>query len=124
MNTIQCTVLQKRKNVAVVRYRDSSGNLQATIIPIENVARVGISNSNSVAVPEHVVLSGTEYGIDWTILMDSYCITPEEVQQVMRSHGIWTDDDFKNKSVDRTAALLSLVNKISGRMLQIIREEL
>lgn len=109
--TISCKVLKRSGNSAVLAYRDAAGMWQGAIVSVnaidsDNVVKVGAQ----VDVSEQVLDNALEYGIDFSILMPEHItISANDVQQALRSYGVWDDEDILKRPRDVVAALQSVV---------------
>jgi hypothetical protein len=68
--------------------------------------------------------SGAEYGIDFGIIVGQITITPNQVSDIFRAHGIWTQKDLLSNPKEVSAACQSLANVVHGRVLAATRRAL
>lgn len=116
---LQVRIVRIDKNVAAVTYRDKGGMLQGRIIDSEYVA--GLRAGQKTFISEKVLESGTEYGFDWSVVIDEVVLTPERFQQSLREHGIWTIEDLFTKQNEVIAAFLSLVKGVYSDLKRKVR---
>ena len=95
----------------VVSYFDEQGMRQGLIISKEAVTGHRIGDMFEVSHEE--IESGTYYGIDLgTLTQGEFIIPASSVQNIMRSHGIWTEEDYQTKRQDVHAAAVKLASTI------------
>lgn len=118
---VQVTLLEIRGQAAIVTYRDEEGMLQGRIISRDDVSGVRVRETKSVH--DRVINTGTEYGIDLEIILgEKYVITPGDLAQELRRHGVWTYDDLNKKPSEVVAAINSLSKKIYAVLLRESRQ--
>jgi len=117
---IQIKLLKVRGKAAVVTFRDKDGMLQGRVISRDDV--LGMRIGETKGVPQSVVDTGTEYGIDVEVLLgEEYVITPRDLEQELRRHGIWTYDDMNSNSQEVVVAINTLARKVYAALLQEAR---
>ena len=116
---LQVRIVRIDKNVAAVTYRDKSGMLQGSIIDSEYVTDLRAGQKTFIS--EEVLESGTEYGFDWSVVIDEVVLAPERFQQALREHGIWTIEDLFAKQNEAIAAFLSLVKSEYSNLKRKVR---
>jgi len=106
---------------AVVRFRDNRGMLQGRIIPKDSVP--GINMGRVVHIPIDILEadSTTEYGFDWSVVLDELVLKPEDFQQALRGHGIWTVDDLLQNPQEGIAAFLALAKSMYTSLIRKAR---
>lgn len=111
-------VIQLAGNSAAVEW-DNNGKLQAVIIQSRHVSAVvqGIAY-----VPIEVLLSGTQYGLEWSVVLsDKYPIKPADLQGALRSAGIWTVDDLIARPNDVLRVIRSFSNGIYADLMTQVK---
>ena len=117
---IQIKLLKVRGKAAVVTFRDKEGMLQGRVISKDDV--LGLHIGETKAVPNTVVTSGTEYGLDLEVLFgEDYVITPRDLEQELRRHNLWTYDDLNSNSQEVFTAIGTLVRKVYAELLREAR---
>ena len=117
---IQIKLLKVRGKAAVVTLRDKDGMLQGRVISRDNV--LGLRIGETKGISQNVVDTGTEYGIDVEVLLgEEYVITPQDLEQELRRHGIWTYDDLNSNSQEVVAAINTLTKKLYAALLREAR---
>ena len=82
-------------------------------------AKVG----DKVEIPDKAVSTGTEYGIDWSLIVpEGIVISPEEIQSALASHSIFTLEDMKHNPNVFVAALNSLTRKKSAELFKAVQK--
>jgi len=119
---VKAYVMMIDGQVAVVRFRDNRGMLQGRIIPKDSVP--GININRVVYIPIGILEddSTTEYGFDWSVVLDELVLKPEDFQQALRDHGIWTVDDLLRNSREGVAAFLALAKSMYTNLIRKARE--
>ena len=121
VDMIEVKLISVQGHAAVVSYRDYDGIVRARVISLKAVAGLRIGESS--VIPLNIVKTGTEYGIDWeTLLGEEYAITPVDIGQELRRHGLWTYDDLNSNPNEVTAALNSLSHRVHVELLRAARE--
>ncbi len=117
---VQVTLLEIRGHAAIVTYRDKEGMLQGRIISRDDVLGVRVRETKSV--PDRVIDTGTEYGIDLEIILgEKYVITPDDLAQELRRHGVWTYDDM-NKKPGEVVAAINSTRQLTATAQQLLHE--
>lgn len=117
----EVTLNKVEGRAAIVTYRDDEGDFQARIISVDDVA--GLRLGETTKIPRKLLLTGTEYGIDWDILLgEEFVITPESIGQEFRRHGLWTYDDMNYNPNQVRAALNAVAGKIHAHLLREARK--
>lgn len=104
-------LLKREGNVVVVAYRDSDGHLQGVIVPAKVITptlRVG----EGTDIPDEAITHGTEYGLDWTIVLPWPSDMAKHFQSSMRDHGVWTYEDFNTMPDQAFAATLAISKRL------------
>ena len=118
---IEAKLLSVQGQAAIVSFRDKDGIFQARIISVDDIAGLRIGETKSVS--KKLLDSGTEYGIDWeTLLGDEYDITPVDISNELRKHGLWTYDDMNKNPHQVTAALNALSYRVFAELMRRARE--
>lgn len=106
-------LMYKKGHSAVVRYQDERGNLWAKIIPSHVIDNL---QGTSFDLPQSVLDEGVDYGFSFDVIMTERVIRPEQVQNAMRAHGVWTFEDMLKKPKSAQAAIQSLIRLIQGEL--------
>lgn len=111
MSTLTVKYIRNFNGAPVVSYFDEQGMRQGLIISKEAVNGHRIGDMLEVSFDE--IESGTHYGIDLeTLTQGDFIIPASSVQDIMRSHDIWTEDDYQTKRQEVHAAALRLASTI------------
>lgn len=106
---MRATVLKVDRSSAVVKYTDKHGLLQAVVINVPPETRVG----NVLEISDEGVRSGVEYGTDMSVVMKDIVITPNQIQEALRGHNLWTIDDIANNPSVVVRAVLSVAKVLA-----------
>lgn len=98
-------------SASVVEWRDADGNVHRSIFP-ENA----LIKENGVIYVENVE-EGQPYGVAWEDHIQA-SVTPEDVAAMLRNKGIWTLEDYRN----RTLAVTSVFNEVTSMNVQSFRD--
>lgn len=105
----------------VVSYFDEQGMRQGLIISKEAVSGHRIGDMFEVSFEE--IESGTHYGIDLeTLTQGDFIIPASSVQDIMRSHGIWTQEDYQTKRQEVHSAVLRLASTIVHAVDSVLKQ--
>ncbi|MFA5036566.1 MAG: hypothetical protein WC479_05265 [Candidatus Izemoplasmatales bacterium] len=90
------------------------------------IARSYIGNTkvgHKVLIPIEAISTGTEHGIDWSVIIpDGITITPEEIQSALYSQGIFTIEDVEHNPNGVVNAVGSLIRKTSANLYKKVHE--
>ena len=118
---IEVKLLSVQGQAAIVTFRDGEGIFQGRIISINEVA--DIRTGETKLVSDKILSTGTEYGIDWeTLLGEDYVLTPADIGQELRRHGLWTYEDLNSNPNVVTAALNSLAYRVFAELMRAARD--
>ena len=107
MNKYDVKLLSASGQVAVIRHGDKTLLISKSYVE-------GIRVGQTVTVPATAISTGTDYGLDWyVILPKGITLSPEEIQDALYSHSIFTLEDIKRNPNGVVSAVNSLVKKIS-----------
>lgn len=87
------------KQATLYEWRDESGNTRRGWLP----------NSDQPATPEELELA-IPYGMNWSDYIVVKPVTPEQVEQELYAHGIWTPED----ALKSPAVVQSVIKKLIG----------
>lgn len=110
---MRCIVKHKEGRAVAVSFRDGSG-WQGRVILDPRVLRLPIGAS--VEIDEETLRGGTEYGLDFSLIVSDIVITGAQITESLRAHDVWTEDDLVNKTREVQAACLSLAGIVQGRL--------
>jgi hypothetical protein len=118
---IEVSLIKVEGRAAIVAYRDDEGDFQARIISVDEVAGLRLGETKKVS--RKMLVTGTEYGIDWDVLLgDEFAITPSEIGQSFRKFGLWTYDDMNRNPAQVNAALNAVSRRIHAYLLREARQ--
>lgn len=111
-----CKIINTSGNAVVVSYwDDEAGMMVASIISVNDLPVAG-EKGQEVQISKDVLDSGTEYGIDWRLLLD-----PDKVlvklMQALRNRGIWTEKDIRTNSSKVIEAIINMGGSLYAEML-------
>lgn len=107
INEFEVKVLSLSGQVAVIRHGDKTLLISKSYVQNTKVGQ-------NVLVPALAISTGTEYGIDWSVIFpEGITLTPEEIQSALYSHGIFTIEDIEKNPNGVVIAMNSLMRKIS-----------
>jgi hypothetical protein len=107
INQFEVKVLSTSGQVAVIRHGDKTLLISKSYVQNTKVGQ-------KVMVPAHAISTGTEYGIDWSIIFpEGITISAEEIQSALYSYGIFTIEDIEKNPNGVVIAMSSLMKKIS-----------
>lgn len=113
---IEAKLMTIEGKAAIVKYRDKNGMTQARIISTDDVTGLRIGETKEF--PNKIIGSGTEYGIDWEVLLGEECvIMPIDIEQEFRKRGLWTYDDMNKNPIQVKAALNAMSAKVHAQLL-------
>ena len=120
---MQCKVMFKRNQVAVVSYRDEVGRYQGRVIPQQEIH--GTRSGEMVEIERVVLDRGIEYGLDFNVVLGgAITLYPNDIQNAFRAHGIWTEVDLILRPQEATAACASLVHLVYGQIVKAVQDAL
>lgn len=115
-------ILQRDHNAIVISYND--GTAQQAVIVSSNDVPADARPGDIVTVTKKAISNGTEYGIDWSVLVDSDLNVVHTLQQALRRYGIWTLQDYQDNPQSVRDAIGTVVNGIHNRLQQAVINEL
>lgn len=106
---------------AVVTYRDNvTGMTEAKVISIRDLPQ-GLRRGQEFDIPEYALESGTEYGIDWGIVLGQFDVV-SVLTSSMRDHGIWMPEDLQRKPQQVIAAINATSKVVYAELLRLSKE--
>lgn len=119
---MKAKILLRHHNAVVISYGDGTEQ-EAVIVSSKDVpadARVG----DVVELPKRAISNGTEYGIDWAVLLGGDLDVVHTLQQALRRHNIWTLQDYQDDPQGVRDAIGTVVNGIHNRLQRAVMQEL
>ena len=114
---MKCKIIKQSGNAAVVSQRDSeTGMMVATIISVSDLP-VAWKVGQEVEISKDVMDTGTEYGIDWRILLDPDTVL-QKLMNALRDRGIWTEQDIRSNSRLVIEAIVSMAGVLYTDMIK------
>lgn len=107
----QVKVIETNKGTALIQWVDEEGNRRRSFVPAELV------EGEECQSPEQ----GIPYGEEWENLLPT--ITPQEIANELRKHGLWTARDLLLRPQAIKAAVGSLATKKLEQALSLAREQ-
>jgi hypothetical protein len=96
--------------------------LQGTVVHSKLVAGLRVGERKDI--PDEAIALGTEYGLDWAIILP----WPEDIvkhfQSSMRDHGVWTYEDFNTMPDQAFAATVSISKRLFALAAALARQAL
>ena len=81
---------------------------------------IGTAHVGTVAdIEEEVILTGTEYGLDWDIIMpEGLSVNSQKLQESLYSYGILTYEDLKANPNSVVAAISKLAKSMAIELIR------
>jgi len=77
---------------------------------ISKTAAMQAKIGSEIDISEKDILTGTEYGLDWDIVLpDGICVNSQEVQKALYAYGLFTLEDLKSHPNQVVAAVSSML---------------
>lgn len=111
---MEAKVVLVKGNAVVVSYRDGSGTVRTRLISgTITDAKVG----QVLDVSEDSMSAGTDYGIDWGVLMPGgFSISSQEVQNALADRGVYTIADIQKNPKLVSDAVNVLVRRMHAKI--------
>lgn len=117
---MEVKVVLKKGNAVVVSYEDPSGTVRTVILnsTITDNVRVG----QVLDVSEDVISTGTEYGIDWDVLMPGgFTVSSRDVQNALANRGVYTMQDIRENPGLVRDAINVLVRRLQVKISKSVK---
>lgn len=115
VDKFEVKVLSTSGQVAVIRHGDKTLLISKSYVQ-------NVKAGQNTTVPAHAISTGTEYGIDWSVIFpEGITISPEEIQSALYSHGIFTVEDIEKNPNGVVIAMNSLMKKVSINLYKTVR---
>lgn len=119
---MEAKVLLKDKNAIVISFHDGTEQ-QACIVSSSDVP-ADVRTGDIIDVADRAISNGTEYGIDWYVLLGGSIDVTYALQQELRRHNIWTLQDYQDNPQQVRGAIGTVVNGIHNRLQRAVINEL
>ena len=102
--------------VAAIRFGDKTFIISRHYVKDTKVGQL-------VLIPAAAISTGTEYGIDWKLIIpEGIVITSEEVQSALYGQGIFTIEDMERNPNGVASAIGAITRKTSANLYKTVHD--